>query len=51
MKYLIYHMKDLKSEHYILLSERTWLPLKKSHALGSQLRTFSTKINMLTIKA
>ena len=44
-------MKDLKKEHLILLRQRAWLPLKDSHALESELRTFSTKINMLTIRA
>ena len=40
-------MKDLKSEHLILLRLRAWLPLKDSHALGIEPRTVFTKIDML----
>ena len=40
-------MKDPKSEHLILLRQRTWLPLKDSHALEIELRTVSTNINIL----
>ena len=42
-------MKDLKSEHLILLGQRAWLTLKDSHAPEIEPRTVSTKINMLTI--
>ena len=41
-------MKDLKSEHLILLRQRAWLPLKDSHALEIEPRTVFTKIDMLT---
>ena len=40
-------MKDIKSEHLILLRQRAWLPLKDSHALELEPRTISTKIDML----
>ena len=40
-------MKDLNSERLILLRQRTWLPLKDSHALEIEPRTVSTKINIL----
>ena len=46
-KSFIYHMKDLKKEHLILLRQRAWLPLKDSHALEIEPRTVSTKIDIL----
>ena len=48
-KCFIYHMKDLKKEHLILLRQRAWLTLKDSHAPEIELRTVSTKIDMLAI--
>ena len=42
-------MKDLKYVYLVLLRQRAWLPLKDSHALESEPRTFSTKIDMLAI--
>ena len=42
-------MKNLKSEHLILLSQRAWLTLKDSHAPEIEPRTVSTKIDMLAI--
>ena len=41
-------MKDLKSEHLILVRQRAWLPLKDSHALEIETRTVFTKIYSLT---
>ena len=46
-KSFIYHMKDLKKEHLILLRQRAWLSLKDSHALEIKPRTVSTKIDIL----
>ena len=46
-KSFIYHMKDLKKEHLILLRQRAWLSLKDSHALEIEPRTVSTKIDIL----
>ena len=43
-------MKDLNSEHLILLRQRTWLPLKDSHALEIETRTVSTKIDILAFE-
>ena len=43
-------MKDLNSEHLILLRQRTWLPLKDSHTLEIEPRTISTKIDMLAFE-
>ena len=43
-KCFIYHMKDLKSEHLILLRKRAWLALKGSHAPEIEPRTVSTKL-------
>ena len=40
-------MKDIKSEHLILLRQRAWLSLKDSHAPETDPRTISTKIDML----
>ena len=40
-------MKDVKSEHLILLRQRAWLPLNDSHALEIETRTVSTKIHIL----
>ena len=40
-------MKDLKSGYLISLKQKAWLPLKGSHALGNETRTFLTKINFL----
>ena len=42
-------MKYPKSEHLILLRQRAWLTLKDSHALEIELRTVSTKIDMLAL--
>ena len=42
-------MKDLKNERFILLSQRAWLTLKDSHAPEIELRTISTKIDILAI--
>ena len=40
-------MKDLKSEHLILPSQRAWLSLKDCHAPENKTWTFLTKINSL----
>ena len=40
-------MKDLKSGYLISLKQKAWLPLKGSHALGNETRTFFTKIDFL----
>ena len=43
-------MKDLKSEHWILLSQRAWLSLKGSHAPDNETWTFLTKIYFLGLE-
>ena len=40
-------MKNLKSEHLILLRQGAWLLLKDSHAPEIEPRTVSTKIDIL----
>ena len=40
-------MKNLKSEHLILLRQGAWLLLKDSNAPEIEPRTVSTKIDML----
>ena len=42
-------MKDLKSEHLILLRLRAWITLKASHAPEIEPRTVGTKIDILAI--
>ena len=40
-------MKDLKSEHLILWSQRAWLSLKDCHAPENETWTILIKINLL----
>ena len=40
-------MKDLKIGYSNLLKQNARLPLKGSHTLGNETRTFLTKINFL----
>ena len=43
-------MKFITCKHLILPRQRAWLPLKDRHALEIDLRTVSSKIDMLPIE-